>query len=104
MLQGILDHRGRFTPFNQGWSRFELRSFPFLLLGFLGGGGREGHSSPTSSLLSAMARLRCGSGAAPQEGAVQMEGWMGFEGLMATGHVPNILLEGFHAHTTPSRV
>lgn len=33
-----------------------------------------------------------------------MEGWMGFEGPMAIGHVPNILLEGFHAHTTPSRV
>lgn len=41
-----------------------------------------------------MARLRCGSGAAPQEGAVQMEGWMGFEGLMAIGHVPNIVLGG----------
>ena len=51
-----------------------------------------------------MARLCCGSGAAPQEGAVQVEGWMGFEGLMAIGHVLNILLEGFHTHTTPSGV
>lgn len=103
VLQGVLDHHGRFTPFNLWWSRHEMRSFPLLHLGFPGW-EREGCSSLTSFLLSAMVRLRCGSGAAPQEGAVQGEAWMGFEGLMAVGHVPNVLLEGFHAPTAPRRV
>jgi len=100
LLQGVLDGRGRFTPFSPGWSRFEMKSLLLLHLGFLGGGRgkQEGCSSLTSSLLSAAVRLCCGSGAA------QGEAWMGFEGLMAVGHVPNVLLEGFHAPTAPRRV
>lgn len=35
---------------------------------------------------------------------MQGEAWMGFEGLTAVGHVPNVLLEDFHAHTAPRSV
>lgn len=64
VLQGVLDHHGRFTPSCPGWSRHEMRSFPCLHLGFL-----EGEREGRSSLTSAMVRLSCGSGAALWEGA-----------------------------------